>query len=168
MNLNTELFRKTAPQTKLKLIAEATIAELGNVSQDTIVRCVKEAGSPTYSMKGKTKTSYKTLWCEYTSNGWDAGFRKVTISGRSHILNFEFEGVIDNQWTDSDGHYHDMNWRELKNLNSSIRKEVKYTDVYDRLHHHDFNWSYEKRMECIRTILRTYIENKYKDKLAQQ
>lgn len=164
MNLNTELFRRTAPSKKLELIEKATIDELSKVSAETIVRCVQEVGEPEWSRTPKKRVTNKKLYCKHVSNGWNANIYKVSISGKQHILTYDFTGVIDNEWIDRDGFEHWMSHKEMFQ-SGTVEKEVKYTDIKDRLHYHDFRWWFNSRMECIRGILKTYVEQKYKDKL---
>lgn len=165
MNLNKELFRRTAPSRKLELIENATSAELSAVKAETIIRCVQEVGEPAHWRKEpKKRVTDKKLRCERVSNGWDASFYHVAIYGREHILTFYFEGIIDNQYIDLDGFSHDLTFKEMTST-QRIKKEVQYEGRDNHPHWETFCWDWDERMECFRSILRTYVKIKYKDKL---
>lgn len=168
MDLNKELFRRTAPAKKLELIENATAAELSAVKAETIIRCVQEVGEPAFwSKEPKKRVTSKKLRCDRVSNGWDATFYHVAIYGREHKLNFHFEGIIDNRYIDCDGFCHDLNFKEMTST-QTIKKEVQYEGRDNHPHWETFRWDWDERMECIRSILTTYIKTKYSSKLQEQ
>ena len=71
-NINIELFKRYAPKKKLEIINALTENELLAITNNTILRIIKEAGR---GDSNKTRCKYKTLFLSDAGNNWNS---KVT------------------------------------------------------------------------------------------
>lgn len=71
-NINIELFKRYAPKKKLEIINALNENELLAITNNTILRIIKEAGR---GDSNKTRCKYKTLFLSDAGNNWNS---KVT------------------------------------------------------------------------------------------
>ena len=71
-NINNIIFTRTAPKKKLEIINSLSQGELLAITNNTILRIIKEAGR---GDSNKTRCKYKTLFLSDAGNNWNS---KVT------------------------------------------------------------------------------------------
>lgn len=155
VNINVELFKRYKPENKLAIIDKLTTIELFNVSPETILRCIKEAGN---GDSRKARSRYKNLRLKNrVGNGWnstveciyngkkDAVYLSVYIQGddTDTICECRLSALLN-------GSDYDITFAEL---NESFRNGYSHTVIarYDK----------EDRARVIREILKSYVYLKY-------
>ena len=154
MNINRVIFTRTAPAKKLEIVKNLTEAELLVTTPDTIVRVVKEVGSRRY------KSRDKELYIPYdlrTGNHWNSEFEGISLyKGQpSALFYLQYEN------TDTSASAPLSSFLKKGDYEGSVRRD----DSHGNSRHYYFTYSEGDKAECIRAILQTYINVKYKDKL---
>ena len=73
-NINIELFKRYAPKKKLEIINALTENELLAITNNTILRIIKEAGR---GDSNKTRCKYKTLFLSDAGNNWNSNVTNI-------------------------------------------------------------------------------------------
>lgn len=156
-NINIELFKRYAPKKKLEIINALTENELWAITNNTILRIIKEAGR---GDSNKTRCKYKTLFLSDAGNNWNS---KVT-----NIYNWKNDEVylsvyIQGDDTDTYVTYKLKDFLDNKNEELCLGYiEESFSNGYS--HKKTANYDRADRARVIRAILTAYIENKYESK----
>ena len=76
MDINTELFRRTSPAKKLTIINNLKQNEVLNISEETIIRMVKETGRRT---KGTRNYDFYIDQNLRTGNNWNSEIESISL-----------------------------------------------------------------------------------------
>lgn len=154
INVNTFFFTRTAPMTKLRTIETLTQSELLAITEATISRIIKEAGSGEPNSRNKDlKISRKNT----TGNNWNSDIDEWYIWKKEVFIDFYLQ--YDNtDTTTGDSFKEFMKYPEY-------RGSYEYEDRYGHTQTTYFRYSQEDKANAIKALLREYIETKYHDKL---
>lgn len=155
MNINTELFRRTTPDKKLQIIENLTQYELFCITETTIKRIIREAGS------GKKGSPNKTLYISrknITGNNWNSDIESWSIWKGKIWIGFYLQ--YSNTDTNTDDYYSNFKG------SGEYLGSYEYEDRYGHSQTTYFRYYAEDKAKAIRALLKQYIENKYHDKLC--
>lgn len=154
IDINTYIFTRTAPMTKLRTIEKLTQSELLAISEATISRIIKEAGT------GKARSHNKDLKLSRenrTGNKWNSTIEGWYIWKKEVYIDFYI------QYSNTDTNTADT-FKEFMKY-SEYQGSFEYEDRYGHSQTTYFRYSPEDKARAIRALLREYIETKYADKL---
>lgn len=155
MNINTELFRRTAPEKKLSMIEGLNQYELFCITETTIKRIIREAGS------GKKGSPNKTLYISrknITGNDWNSDIERWSIWKGKIWIGFYLQ--YSNTDTNTDDYYSNFKG------SGEYLGSYEYEDRYGHSQTAYFRYYAEDKAKAIRTLLKQYVENKYASKLC--
>lgn len=153
-NINQFIFTRTQPQKKLEVIEKLTAPELLGITEATISRIIKEAGT------GKPKSHNKDLKLSRknrTGNKWNSTIEGWYVWKKEVYIDFYL------QYSNSDTNTADT-FKEFMKY-SEYQGSFEYEDRYGHSQTTYFRYSPEDKARAIRALLREYIETKYSDKL---
>lgn len=153
-NINQFIFTRTQPQKKLEVIEKLTAPELLGITEATISRIIKEAGT------GKPKSHNKDLKLSRenrTGNKWNSTIESWYIWKKEVYIDFYI------QYSNTDTNTADT-FKEFMKY-SEYEGSYQYEDRYDNPQTTYFRYSPEDKARAIRALLREYIVTKYADKL---
>lgn len=153
-NINQFIFTRTQPQKKLEVIEKLTAPELLGITETTISRIIKEAGT------GKPKSHNKDLKLSRenrTGNKWNSTIEGWYVWKKEVYIDFYL------QYSNTDTNTADT-FKEFMKY-SEYEGSYQYEDRYDNPQTTYFRYSPEDKARAIRALLREYIEVKYSDKL---
>lgn len=153
-NINQFIFTRTAPKKKLEVIENLTQSELLGITEATISRIIKEAGT------GKPKSHNKDLKLSRenrTGNKWNSTIEGWYVWKKEVYIDFYL------QYSNTDTNTADT-FKEFMKY-SEYEGSYQYEDRYDNPQTTYFRYSPEDKVRAIRALLREYIETKYADKL---
>ena len=154
MNINTELFRRTAPAKKLDIINNLTQNELLNITEENMLRIVKEAGL------GKPHSRDKKFYLnEEVGNNWNSTIKGIVLFKRKLYLNVYVQ--YENTDTTKVVPYNDFFNR------GKYRGTVKYQDRYGNQQTSYFIYDESDKSRVIRNICIEYIYNIYASKFEK-
>lgn len=156
ININSFLFTRTAPKKKLEVIKKLTASDLAKVSEDTLKRVVREAGTAT-KPKGHNKDlsiSRKNM----VGNDWNSDFDAICLYKGKLFIDLYIQ--MDHTDTTICGiPYKDFFRKgEYRGKAYEVNRygdEIPFYAVYDD----------NDKTECMRSILIQYVCSKYADKL---
>lgn len=154
INVNTFYFTRTAPITKLRTIETLTTSELLVITDATIQRIIKEAGT------GKARSHNKDLKLSRenrTGNKWNSTIEGWYVWKKEVYIDFYL------QYDNTDTNTADT-FKEFMKY-SEYQGSYEYEDRYGNTQTTYFRYSPEDKARAIRALLREYIEVKYSDKL---
>lgn len=159
-NINTELFRRTAPKNKLQMINSLTEGELLNITYPTVLRIIKEAGKGN-SLKKRSK--FKTLYIKGATNDWNSKVESLYNGKNDEVW---LSVYIQGDDTDTNDSY------RLKDFLDNRYEEQCLGHIHEEFRNgysHDKPANYDRsdRARVIRAILTSYVQNKYADKLCK-
>lgn len=158
MNINIELFKRTAPEKKLTIIKGASVEELNALTLDSIKRMIREAG--TRRREGYVaKILYidremahndrnSSINCIYQGDTRDTWYLDVYIQG------YDTDRVVSTKLDD----FHE--YREVASFIEEYLTSPKTT-----IHAY---YEPQDKARVYKAICIAYIENKYADKLVKE
>lgn len=153
-NVNTFFFTKTAPKTKLAVIDNLSASELLCITESSILRIIKEAGT------GKPRSHNKEFnlsRVNRTGNKWNSTISGWYVWKKQVFIDFYLQ--YDNTDTNTGDTFKEfMRYPEYQG-------SYEYEDRYDNPQTTYFRYSPEDKARAIRALLREYVETKYSDKL---
>lgn len=157
MDINVELFKRTAPQKKLEIINNLSKGELLNIKESTLLRIVKETGH------GKPKSRNKQLYISYdhqAGNNWNSTIESIEFWKGKLILNAYVQ--YSNTDTNKDIHLHEFLRR------GDYRGYINYEDRYGNQQTSYFAYDDSNKANVIKSICLEYIYTKYATKLTNK
>ena len=154
IDINTFIFTRTAPMTKLRAIENLTQSELLAITEATISRIIKEAGI------GKARSHNKDLKLSRenrTGNKWNSTIEGWYVWKKEVYIDFYI------QYSNTDTNTADS-FKEFMKY-SEYQGSYEYEDRYGNTQTTYFRYSPEDKARAIRALLREYVETKYADKL---
>jgi hypothetical protein len=153
-DINTELFRRTSPVKKVEVINNLTQAELSKVSEETILRIVKETGRKT--AKSRNYEFYVNP-IRRKGNRWNSEVEGIWLYKRKLSV------VVYIQYDDTDSSL-------LVPFNDFFKKgdfrgTIKRDDRYGNPQTHYYVYDENDKTEVMRSFCLEYINTKYKSKL---
>lgn len=155
-NINVEIFKRYKPETKLEIISKLTESELLDITKETVLRIIKEAGVGRNEKQSRNK--FKTLRLRNrVGNDWNSRvYGLENVKGDRVLLEVYLQGD-DIDTTD----YCDLTDFLSKrcdvvccaNLHEEFRNGYSHTIPA--------NYYKEDRARVIREILNTYVHEKY-------
>lgn len=154
-DINTELFRRTSPVKKVEVINNLTQAELSKVSEETILRIVKETGRKT--AKSRNYEFYVNP-IRRKGNRWNSEVEGIWLYKRKLSV------VVYIQYDDTDSSL-------LVPFNDFFKKgdfrgTIKRDDRYGNPQTHYYVYDEKGKTEVLRSFCLEYINTKYKSKLS--
>lgn len=160
-NINTELFKRYAPTKKLALINSLSENELLNISYKTILRIIKEAGTPDDPKKRRCKFKTLNLKPYDAGNEWNSDINSIYNSTKDEVW---MEVYVQGDDTDTTCGYKLRDFLDNR-YEEQILGEIHESWDYGYSHTKPAVYDREDRARVIRAICRAYVENKYKEKL---
>lgn len=157
-NINIELFKRYAPKNKLEIINALTEKEILAITNNTILRIIKEAGR---GDSNKTRCKYKTLFLSDAGNNWNS---KVT-----NIYNWKKDEVYLSVYIQGDDTDTYVAYKLRDFLDNRYEElclghiEESFRNGYS--HKKPANYNRADRARVIKAILTAYVECKYESKL---
>ena len=157
MDINVELFRRTAPEKKLEIINNLSKGELLNIKEQTLLRIVKEAGH------GKPRSRDKKLYISeeiQAGNNWNSQVEGIELYKGKLILNAYVQ--YSNTDTNKDANLKDFLRR------GDYRGHINYEDRYGNQQTAYFTYDDSDKANVIKSICQEYIYTKYASKLTNK
>jgi len=152
-NINTFIFTRTAPKKKLEVINELSEEKLLSVKLSTIDKIVREVGYARYA-----HSPNKELYLEGSpGNNWNSDVESLAKHSRKLFIHFYL------QYDNTDTTVSDYLWKFLEP--GEYRGKHHYSDRYGNGQTTYFRYDNSDKAKVIRSILKTYVLRKYKDKL---
>lgn len=155
-NINTELFRRTAPKKKLEMIKALSDNELLNITTTTIARIIKEAGT---GKKGSPNKELRLSRENQTGNDWNSDIESWYIWKKKVYICFYIQ--YENTDTSSDDTY--SNFISRGEYQGQLHRE----DRYGNPRTYYFKYDESDKTKAIRALLKEYVQTKYHDKLKE-
>lgn len=159
IDINKELFKRTAPKKKLHIINMLSSSELRRISEDTIKRIIREVGNGRYRSRSKSLGIFGTD-DESVGNNWNSDVNSINLE-KGRLL-FDVYIQYSNTDTDTIVRYSDLMRR------GGFKGHITRDDHYGNPQTYYFSYDEEDQEKIIKAILVTYIRRKYKDKLKNQ
>lgn len=152
-NINTFLFTRTNPQTKLSVIDNLSDSEILNTNIATITRIIKEAG------EGKPRSRNKTLYLRrpHPGNNWNSDVEDISIYKGKLWIGFYLQ--YENTDTSDEAPLKDFM------RPGDYRGSIERDDRYGNPRHYYFTYDSDDKVRVLRAILKEYVLTKYHDKL---
>ena len=156
MDINVELFKKYSPKNKLGMINKLTDKELLSVSESTILRMIREAGS------GELRSRFKTLYIargRRTGNDWNSNIFYISaLKGKVYVgFNVDYSNT---DTTISESYSTFMKKGDYKG--SFVAADDRGNDKT-----YYFDYSEKDKAKAVRSFLLEYVNTKYADKLKE-
>lgn len=153
-NVNIELFKRTSPVKRLETIRNLTQVELAGISEETILRIVKEVGRRN---SGTRNYEFYIHPDRRTGNRWNSEVEGLWLyKGKLHVMVY-----IQPDHTDCEKTIPYDDFFRKEEYRGAVIREDRYGNsqtcyyVYDE----------KDKAEVIRSICLEYIHTKYKSKL---
>lgn len=159
MNINDFLFTRTAPKRKMEVVKSLSDRELMAITPQTLLRCIKEAGDNWGSTK---RSRMKRLFARGNpGNDWNSEVEYI-YNGKKDKLYLSVYIQGDSTDTSDDC--------PIETFLDFSREEVicaRIEESWDYGYSHTLSARYdrEQRCEVLRSLLKSYLLTKYKDKL---
>lgn len=158
ININIELFRRTAPSKKRELLESLTDEEVMKVNENTILKIVREVGE---KEAYKKRSMYKQLYLEgnMACNNWNSTINKVYIGkDRELWLDVYLQG-LDN---DANVPVHFKRFLMTPPYRDFVAGEFIERYSNSRESKIIAKYSYKDRVAVVKNILSLYLDLKYK------
>lgn len=155
IDVNTELFKRTAPVRKIGIIENLKQDELLGISKETIIRIVKEIGRRKI---GSRNYEFYVTPERRRGNGWNSIIEGLWLyKGKLSLITYI-------QLDDTDT-------TVIVPLNDFFKEEtfrgsIKTEDFYGNIQTEYFVYGKRAKAEVIRSFCLEYINTKYKSKLS--
>ena len=155
MNINTELFRRTAPAKKLDIINNLTQREILNISESTVIRMVKETG---HRAKGTRNYDFYISGELRKGNNWNSEVEGLWLTnGKLNINTYvQLDSTDTNKYVSWDDFFKPGDYRGT----------VRYEDRYGNPQTYYYTYNENDKAEILRSICLGYVNTKYKSKLT--
>lgn len=158
-NINTELFKRYAPQKKLSIIEALTQDELLAITPATITKVVKETGEPYYrSRRNKSICVRRVI---RTGNNWNSEFTGM------ELLKGELYVSLYVQYSNTDT-TECILYSEFMRDKDRFRGTIIDTDYLGNPQTYYYFYDNEDRARAIRSLLYEYVNRKYLDQQNAQ
>ena len=155
-NINSDLFKRFQPKRKLELIDRLTDSELRKVSENTIKRIIREAGTRLHKSRDKRLTISES---QRAGNRWNSTVNGVeNIKGKLYVSLYVQYSNTD---TDTSEHYATFF------AQGEYHGQVKGSDSHGNTRFYYFTYDDGDKMNVLRSILREYVLRKYHSKLQE-
>lgn len=153
-NINTELFRRTSPVKKIEIVKNLTQDELSRLSEETILRIVKETGR----RKGTRDYEFYINPDRRKGNNWNSVIEGIWLyKGKlSVIVYIQF----DNTDTSLIVPFNDFFKK------GDFRGTIKRDDRYGNPQTYYYVYDETDKTEVLRSFCLEYVNTKYKSKLS--
>lgn len=154
-NVNTELFKRTSPVKKIDIIKNLTQTELTGVSEETILKIVKETGR---RRKGTRDYEFYINPDRRKGNNWNSEVEGIWLyKGKLSVMVYV-------QFDDTDTSlivpFNDFFKK------GDFRGTIKRDDRYGNPQTHYYVYDERDKAEVLRSFYLEYINTKYKSKLS--
>lgn len=154
-NVNTELFKRTAPVKKIEIIENLKQDELTGVSEETILKIVKETGR---RRKGTRDYEFYINPDRRKGNNWNSEVEGIWLyKGKLSVMVYV-------QFDDTDTSlivpFNDFFKK------GDFRGTIKRDDRYGNPQTHYYVYDEKDKAEVLRSFCLEYINTKYKSKLS--
>ena len=155
INVNIELFKRTAPVKKIEIIENLTQDELSRLSEETILRIVKETGR---RRKGTRDYEFYINPDRRKGNNWNSVVEGLWLyKGKISVMVYV-------QFSNTDTSL-------IVPFNDFFRKgdfrgTIKRDDRYGNLQTYYYVYDEKEKAEIIRSFCLEYVNTKYKSKLS--
>ena len=155
IDVNTELFKRTAPVRKIGIIENLKQDELLGISKETIIRIVKEIGR---RRTGSRNYEFYVTQDRRRGNDWNSFIEGLWLyKGKLSLITYI-------QLDDTDT-------TVIVPLNDFFKEEtfrgsIKTEDIYGNIQTENFVYGKRAKAEVIRSFCLEYINTKYKSKLS--
>lgn len=155
IDVNTELFKRTAPVRKIGIIENLKQEELSRVSETTILRIVKETGR---RRKGTRDYEFCVHPDRKKGNKWNSVIEGLWLyKGKLSVMVYV---QFSNTDTSLIVPFNDFFKR------GDFRGTIKRDDRYGNPQTHYYVYDEKDKVEVIRSFCLEYINTKYKSKLS--
>lgn len=154
-NINTELFRRTSPVKKIEIVKNLTQDELSRLSEETILRIVKETGR---RRKGTRDYEFYINPDRRKGNNWNSVIEGIWLyKGKlSVIVYIQF----DNTDTSLIVPFNDFFKK------GDFRGTIKRDDRYGNPQTYYYVYDETDKTEVLRSFCLEYVNTKYKSKFS--
>lgn len=153
-NVNIELFKRTAPMKKIEIINNLTQDELLGISEETILRIVKETGR---RMTGSRNYEFYVHPDRRKGNDWNSVIEGIWLyKGKLSIITYVQMDNTDNSLI--------VPFNDFFN-EGTFRGLINGTDFYGNIQTEYFVYGKRAKSAVIRSFCLEYINTKYKSKL---
>ena len=157
-NVNTELFRRTAPVKKMEIIKDMTQDELLSISKETILRIVKETGR---RVTGSRNYEFYVHPGRRKGNDWNSIIEGIWLyKGKLSIITYI--QVDDDAAASIIVPFNDF-FKE-----GAFRGSVRSEDFYGNIQTNYFGYGKRAKAEVIRSFCIEFIYIKYKSKFSEK
>lgn len=154
-NVNTELFKRTSPVKKIDIIKNLTQIELTGVSEETILKIVKETGR---RRKGTRDYEFYINPDRRKGNSWNSVVEGIWLyKGKLSVMVYV---QFDNTDTSMIVPFNDFFKK------GDFRGTIKRDDRYGNPQTHYYVYDEKDKTEVLRSFCLEYINTKYKSKLS--
>ena len=154
-NVNTELFKRTAPVKKIEIVNNRTQEEISRVTDEIILRIVKETGR---RRKGTRDYEFYINPDRRKGNNWNSVVEGIWLyKGKLSVMVYV---QFDNTDTSLIVSFHDFFKK------GDFRGAVKRDDRYGNPQTYYYVYDEKDKAEVIRSFFLEYIYTKYKSKLS--
>lgn len=154
-NVNTELFKRTSPVKKIDIIKNLTQIELTGVSEETILKIVKETGR---RRKGTRDYEFYINPDRRKGNSWNSEVEGIWLyKGKLSVMVYV---QFDNTDTSMIVPFNDFFKK------GDFRGTIKRDDRYGNPQTHYYVYDEKDKAEVLRSFCLEYINTKYKSKLS--
>lgn len=154
-NVNTELFKRTSPVKKIDIIKNLTQTELTGVSEETILKIVKETGR---RRKGTRDYEFYINPDRRKGNNWNSEVEGIWLyKGKLSVMVYV---QFDNTDTSLIVPFNDFFKK------GDFRGTIKRDDRYGNPQTHYYVYDEKDKAEVLRSFCLEYINTKYKSKLS--
>lgn len=154
-NINTELFRRTSPVKKIEIVKNLTQDELSRLSEETILRIVKETGR---RRKGTRDYEFYVTPDRRKGNNWNSVVEGLWLyRGKLSVMVYVQFGNTD---TSLIVPFHEF-FRK-----GDFRGNIKRDDRYGNPQTYYYVYDETDKTEVLRSFCLEYVNTKYKSKLS--
>ena len=155
-DINQMIFSRIRPARKKEIIESLTLAELLSITPDTVKDIIRKAGRKICQSRDKE------LWIPSfyrTGNSWNSTIESWRLIGRKVYIIFYV------QYENTDTSASDSCENFIRQ--GVYRGEIRKDDRYGNPRTYYFNYDEGDKARAIRSLLYTYVEVRYQDKLKE-
>lgn len=154
-NVNIELFKRTSPVKKIEIVKNLTQTELGILTEETILRIVKETGR---RRRGTRDYEFYVNPDRRKGNNWNSVVEGIWIyKGKLSVMVYvQFENTDTSMIIPFNDFF----------KKGDFRGTIKRDDRYGNPQTHYYVYDERDKAEVLRSFCLEYINTKYKSKLS--
>ena len=154
-NINIELFKRTTPVKKIEIIENLTQTELGRVTEETILKIVKETGR---RLTGSRNYEFYVNPDRRKGNNWNSVVEGLWLyKGKLSVMIYVQYGNTDSSLIVPFQYFFKK---------GDFRGTVKRDDRYGNPQTYYYVYDEKDKAEIIRSFCLEYVNTKYKSKLS--